>query len=174
MRLAFLFPALAALAACQTTPIPPVHEQERFQTESAYSRLFPASPAATCDAARRALLSQGYLTVSKTDAVEGRKKFQYDAATHLEIEFHVVCARNNLGGGSVAFVSALQDRYALKKSPTNASVGVGAFGTVSLPIGASDDALVKVASETIAAEDFYTRFFGLLAHHLVEDEETTP
>jgi hypothetical protein len=174
MRLAFLFPALAALAACQTTPIPPVHEQERFQTESAYSRLFPASPAATCDAARRALLSQGYLTVSRTGAVEGRKKFQYDAANHLEIEFHVVCARNNVGGGSVAFVSALQDRYALKKSPTNASVGVGAFGTVSLPIGASDDALVKVASETIAAEDFYTRFFGLLEHHLVKDEETTP
>ncbi len=170
MRLAILLPALAALAACQSGPIPPIHDQERFQAESAYARLFPASPGATCDAARRALLSQGYLTASQSEAVEGRKKFQHDAATHLEIEFHVVCARNNVGGGSVAFASAVQDRYALKKSPTNASVGVGAFGTVSLPIGASDDALVKVASETIAAEDFYTRFFGLLAHFLVEDE----
>jgi hypothetical protein len=47
------------------------------------------------------------------------------------------------------FVSAVQDRYALKKSPTSASVGVGALGSVSLPFGSNDDSLVKVASSTV-------------------------
>ncbi|HSD43273.1 MAG TPA: DUF2242 domain-containing protein [Burkholderiales bacterium] len=173
MRLALALFGLAALAACQT-PVPAIHQQERFDPASAFSRVFPASPEATCDAARRALLSQGYLTsAAKRDEVEGRKKFQHDHNTHVEIEFHVVCAPNNAGGGSVAFVNALQDRYALKKSATSASVGVGAFGTVSVPFGSSDDAMVKVASETISAGDFYARFFGLVAHYLVVDDETT-
>ena len=33
------------------------------------------------------------------------------------------------GGQTLVFVSAVQDRYALKKSPTSASVGVGALGS---------------------------------------------
>ena len=66
----------------------------------------------------------------------------------------------------IAFANALHDRYALKKSPSSASVGVGVVGSVSLPFGASDDAMVKVASETITARDFYDRFFGLVAHYL--------
>ena len=174
MRLAFVLPGLVALAACQT-PAPAIHQQERFDPGSAFSRVFPASPGSTCDAARRALLSQGYLTSgAKRDEVEGRKKFQHDHNTHLEIEFHVVCAPNNVGGGSVAFVNALQDRYTLKKSATSATVGVGAFGSVSVPFGSSDDSMVKVASETISAGDFYTRFFGLMTHYLIADDDTAP
>ncbi|MCR5867033.1 DUF2242 domain-containing protein [Aquincola sp. J276] len=51
---------------------------------------------------------------------------------------------------AVVFVSALQDRYTLKKSSTSASLGVGAIGPLSLPFSASDDSMVKVASQTIA------------------------
>ena len=156
----------AGLAACSSDP-PLVHEQERFDTTTAYSRAYPASPSATCEAARRALLSQGYLINSaKPDAVEGRKNFQHDSKTHVEIQFHVVCASNAKGRGSIAFANALHDRYALKKSATSASVGVGVLGNFSVPFGSSEDALVKVASETISAGDFYDRFFGLLAHYL--------
>ena len=174
MRLAFVLSSLAVVAGCQTST-PAIHQNERFDPGSAYSRVFPASPMATCDAARRALLSQGYLTNgAKRDEIEGRKKFQHDQNTHLEIEFHVVCAPNNVGGGSVAFVNALQDRYTLKKSATSATVGVGAFGSVSVPFGSSDDAMVKVASETITAGDFYTRFFSLMTHYLVAEDDTAP
>jgi len=154
------------LAACSSAP-PLVHEQERFATTSAYSQTYPASPSATCEAARRALLSQGYMINSaKSDAVEGRKNFQRDSKTHVEIQFYVVCASNGKDGGAIAFANALNDQYALKKSATSASLGVGVLGSFSLPFGSSEDAMVKVASETISARDFYNRFFVLLEHYL--------
>lgn len=48
-----------------------------------------------------------------------------------------------------ALASALQDRYVIKKINNSASLGVGALGSVSLPVTASDDTLVKVGSETV-------------------------
>jgi len=72
-------------------------------------------------------------------------------------------------------VSALQDRYALKKGSTAASVGVGAIGSLSLPFTSGDDSLVKVASETVTSASFYDRFFKLVASYLVvEAEPVTP
>jgi hypothetical protein len=60
------------------------------------------------------------------------------------------------------FANALQDRYALKKINNSASLGVGVLGSVSMPIGSSDDSMVKVASETVSAAKFYERFFALV------------
>jgi hypothetical protein len=168
MRLRLVLSSLLAtgFAACSGTP-PPAYQQERFDVTSAHSRTYLASPSVTCEAARRTLLSQGYLiSAARPDIVEGRKSFQQDARTHVEVGFNVVCASTSKGGGSIAFVNALHDRYTLRKSAKSASLGVGALGTLSVPFDASDDAMVKVASETIAAPDFYDRFFGLLAHYL--------
>ncbi|KAG1239788.1 hypothetical protein G6F68_018292 [Rhizopus microsporus] len=67
---------------------------------------------------------------------------------------------------------AVQDRYALKKSPTSASVGVGALGSVSLPFGSNDDSLVKVASSTVTDAEFYRRFFQRLQQYLPADAAT--
>ncbi len=64
--------------------------------------------------------------------------------------------------------NAIQDRYALKKSPNSATVGVAAFGSLSIPLAASDDSLVKVASETIPAGPFYDRFFALMQRNLAQ------
>jgi hypothetical protein len=60
------------------------------------------------------------------------------------------------------FANALQDRYALKKTNNSASLGVGVLGSVSMPIGSSDDSMVKVASETVSSAKFYERFFALV------------
>jgi hypothetical protein len=68
--------------------------------------------------------------------------------------------------GSWVFVNAVQDRYSLKKSSTSASVGVGMIGSVSLPIGASDDSLVKVASVTVQDPALYQGFFDRLGQYL--------
>ena len=72
------------------------------------------------------------------------------------------------------FVSAVQDRYALKKSPTSASVGVGALGSVSLPFGSNDDSLVRVASSTVQDAQFYRNFFGRLQYYVDQAAAAVP
>ncbi|MCA8002518.1 DUF2242 domain-containing protein [Burkholderia metallica] len=163
--------AATVLAACSSPP-KPIYQQEQFDaTTSPYAHTFHSKSDAACEAARRALLSQGYVvSSSRNDAVDGSKNFQPNNDMHVVIEFHVVCADATAdGSSSIAYVNAVQDRYTLKKSNTSASVGLSVFGSLSLPIGSSDDALVKTASETIPAGVFYERFFNLVEHFLKID-----
>ena len=173
--LALLFTLV--LAGCGiTSPKQVTYDPEEFDSTTTHTRSFPATQAQTCEAARRALLSQGYLvTAANADLVAGRKSFQPASEVHVEVELRVVCARDGGGASTIAFASALQDRYSLKKLNNSASVGVGALGSLSLPFSSSDDALVKVASETLTDERFYDRFFALLDRFLVpEAVQSTP
>lgn len=170
--------ALAAaglLASCGSTGGRPQVETEAFGSTTTHARSFALPPNFTCEAARRALLSQGFvITSAEAEHVKGRKNFQPEIETHIELEFNVVCAPDGRDGKkSIAFVNALQDRYALKKSSNSASVGVGPIGSLSLPFSSSDDALVKVASETITSAPFYDRFFTLLRRYLAADSDVT-
>ena len=165
---------LGLMAGC-AAPAKVFPSQERFGSANTFSRPFDASAAQTCEAARRALLSQGYIiNTASSDLVEGRKSFQPDAEAHLRMEIRVVCATDGPksvegpeGKVSLAFVTALQDQYALKKSNNSASLGVGAFGSVSLPFSSSSDSMVRVGSETITSDAFYERFFDLVRRYLV-------
>ena len=174
--LAGFFSISVLLTGCGT-PLKAFPSQEDFSSTVTYSRLFDATPAQTCEAARRALLSQGYIIGTATqDLVEGRKSFQPEPESHLQMEIRIVCAPDTPDGKvSLGFVTALQDVYALKKSNNSASLGVGALGSVSLPFSSSNDAMVKVASKTISSDIFYDRFFDLVKRFLVADEtqETT-
>ncbi len=166
---------LAAMAGCALPPgvgagPPSVYQHERFQSDETFSRLFDANAQDTCEAARRALLSQGYiLTTTRADALAASKRFQPQGEVHIEIGFTVVCVPEGSGGNiATAYVSAQQDRYALKKVPNNTSVGVGMFGSISVPLSSSEDSLVKVGSETIPAGEFYDRFFALMQRMLAD------
>ncbi|MBT9490945.1 MAG: DUF2242 domain-containing protein [Paucibacter sp.] len=145
-----------------------VYLNENFHADETFSRLFDGRVDETCEAARRALLSQGYLiTDTPKGRVTGRKQFQPEGEVHVEISFNVVCVPDGQGDLlTTAFVSAQQDRYSLKKSPNATSIGVSAIGSISLPLSSSDDSLVKVASETIPAGAFYDRFFALMQRQL--------
>jgi Uncharacterized protein conserved in bacteria (DUF2242). len=94
--------------------------QESFGSVATYSRLFDAAPAQTCEAARRALLSQGYIINTQVaEMVEGRKNFQPEANAHLQMMIRVVCVPESANGKvSLGFVTAVQDRYTLKKPTT--------------------------------------------------------
>lgn len=164
----------AVLGACASHAPSPVAVQETFDSSSTFSRGFDAPPAQTCEAARRALLSQGYIATARTqELIEGRKSFQPNIETNLEINFRVVCVPQTSDGQvSLGFATALQDRYALKKSASSASVGVGALGSLSLPFSSSSDSLVKVGSETISARSFYDSFFELVEDYLKQDRDT--
>lgn len=146
--------------------------QESFGSTQTYSRQFSASAADTCEASRRALLSQGYIvSTSRPDLVEGQKSFQPEPDSNLQMSIRVVCAPDSKQGNiSLGFVTALQDTYALKKSNNSASLGVGAIGSVSLPFSSSNDSLVRVASETISSGTFYDRFFELVARYLTAEK----
>lgn len=170
---AWVAAAAALVSGCGSIGSRPKIEPEGFGSTTTHSRSFATAPAFTCEAARRALLSQGFvITTAEAELVKGRKNFQPGAETHLQLDFSVVCAPEGRGGRkSIAFVNALQDRYALKKSSNSASVGVGPIGSLSLPFSSSDDSLVKVASETITSAPFYDRFFTLLQRYLAADSE---
>lgn len=160
---AMLALAWLGLAGC-SSPKTAIYEHENFADSGTFSRNYPVSDIASCEAARRALLSQGYIITSNDPRqVSGHKSFQQTGESHLEISFNVVCVADaSSEHSSTLFANALQDRYALKKVNNSASVGVGVLGSVSMPIGSTDDSMVKVASETVASDKFYDRYFSLV------------
>ncbi|MBM3109822.1 DUF2242 domain-containing protein [Pseudomonas arcuscaelestis] len=163
---------LAGISGCSSKKAA-IYEHENFDDSGTYSRSFAVSEAGTCEAARRALLSQGYIiTSSDAGQVNGNKSFQQTGESHLQISFNVVCARDSGDEQrSTMFANALQDRYALKKSNTSASVGVGVLGSLSMPIGSTDDSMVKVASETVTSAKFYERYFALVESFLPKEQK---
>jgi len=173
-RPTLMFPLLAlALGGCMMTRSMPERSAfEAFDSSNTYSRSFDHSPAQACEAARRALLSQGFVVArAEPDIVEARKYFQKDES-HEQVEFRTVCMPQTRGEHqTVVFVNAVQDRYVLRKSNTSASLGVSALGSVSLPIGSTEDSLVKVASETLQDPDFYHRFYAVLQRFLPDQVE---
>ncbi|MGF6442599.1 DUF2242 domain-containing protein [Paraburkholderia youngii] len=167
---------LLALTACSSTP-QPKFTQELFETgASPYARNFNSSTGDSCEAARRALLSQGYLTtMSRPDTVDGTKNFQPTGDSHVVVEFHVVCTPGEEAANtSIVYVNAVQNGFALKKSDTSASVGLSVLGSLSLPIRSNSDAMVKISSETIPSGKFYDRFFSLVDHYLQTVVRTQP
>ena len=162
--------AAALLAGCMS-PRVAMESKEAFDSDSTYSRTYAATDVQACEAARRTLLSQGYIIGSASgELVRGRKSFQPSADSHVEVEFNVVCAKEGyLGRRAIAFVNAVQESYTVKKSSNSASLGLPAFGAVSVPLPASDEALVKVGSLTISSTAFYDRFFLILDRYLAGD-----
>lgn len=170
-----VFLCAALLAACGS-PGRSYATQERFGSGNMHSRLFDATPARTCEAGRRALLSQGYfVNIARADLVEGSKSFQPDAESHMQMTIRVVCVPDG-GQGSVTlgFVTALQDSYTVKKANNSASLGVPALGSLSLPFMAGSESLVKVGSQTINSEKFYDSFFDIVKGYLRDDPVDEP
>ncbi|MGO3128400.1 MAG: DUF2242 domain-containing protein [Luteimonas sp.] len=159
-RLTAIAVAVLVLAACgrnarEDAPF----MGESFDSDETYSRTYALPPAQICSAARLALLGQGYAVAkSSDDAVEASKNFQPEDDVHTQLSVRVSCvSRGN--DRSLLFVSALLDRYVMRKSSNSASVGVGGIGSLSLPVGSREDSLVRTASSTVQDAGFYRRFF---------------
>ncbi len=163
---------VSSLVACgNRTREEPPPLGETFGAEDTYSRNYPASSAVACEAARRALLGQGYVIGDATgETLEAIKNFQPESDVHTQLNVRATCVSKS-GGGSLVFVNAVQDLYSLKTTTKSASVGLSVLGSVSLPIGSSGANLVRVASNTVQNTGFYSRFFERLAFYLPETEE---
>jgi hypothetical protein len=158
------------LSACGSTrnkaEAPPLGET--FGAEDTYSRTYPTSPATACEAARRALLGQGYVIAKQADeALEATKVFQPQSDVHTQLNVRATCVAQ-LGGGAIVFINAVQDRYALKSQSSSASVGVSMVGSVSVPIpmGGNNANLVRVGSNTVQNQEFYSRLFDRVGFFL--------
>lgn len=157
---------VALVAACLTAcGSPPVHEKERFDAAAPFQYRIPVEPERACEAAKLALLSQGYVTDdSRLTQLRGSKTFQPDEDSHVEIEFTLVCATTRTG--TTLYANAQETRYALKKSSQAAGFSVPSLGSISLPWGSSSESLIKVGGHTIADPAFYKRFYDLVDHQL--------
>ena len=114
------------------------------------------------------------IATQQPELIQGTKSFQPEPESHLQMVVRVVCVPEANGGKvSLGFVTALQDTYALRKSNNSASVGVGAIGSVSLPVSASSESMVKVGSETISKDTFYESFFDLVKGFLLASQAPT-
>jgi len=160
----------ASLSACgsgrvKTEPAP---LGETFGAEDTYSRNYAVAPAIACEATRRALLGQGYMIGKMApETVEATKSFQPESDVHTQLKVLATCVPKS-DGGSIVFINAVQDRYALKSQSSSASVGVSMIGSVSLPvpIGGSNANLVRVGSNTVQNQDFYRRLFDRVTFYL--------
>lgn len=142
---------------------------ERLDASERHARTVSYGAEQTCEAARLALLSQGYLiTLTQGLELRAQESFQPARSSHVQMDFRVTCVAVPAGETpmSTIFVSAVQERYELKKSSNAASVGLPALGTISLPFSTSNDAMVKVSSETVISGSLYERFFELMARYL--------
>jgi hypothetical protein len=170
-----LIPLAAALGACSSAKPKFQDDQLWSSAPSPFSRNFAYGSADACEASRRALLSQGYMTtMAKSDTVDATKNFQPTSDQHIVVEVHVVCTSGDASNSSMVYVNAVQNGYALKKSDTSASVGLSILGSVSLPIRSNSDEMVKISSETIQSGTFYTRFFDLVSHYLSTVAKSEP
>ncbi|MFX1674335.1 DUF2242 domain-containing protein [Paraburkholderia sp. A2WS-5] len=162
-----LIPLAAALSAC-SSPTPAFRDDQLLSSApSPFSHGFNYASSDACEASRRALLSQGYMTtMTRNDTVDATKNFQPSVDQHIVVEVHVVCTPADATNTSMLYVNAVQNGYALKKSATSASVGLSILGSVSLPIHSNSDEMVKVSSETVQSTEFYKRFFGLVGRYL--------
>lgn len=168
--------ALLLLAGCgsrgPTLPIgapePPVYESERFDSASPHARHYGRRAEELCEGARRMLMGQGYvLSRDEPMLLNGRKYFQPEREQHIELSVQVTCrpeGPNETWG--VIYVTAWQDKFVVKKSVSSSSVGLSAFGSISLPMNSSDDSLVKIGIETVRDNKFYERFYAQLDHVL--------
>ena len=105
MRYAGALAIIAMLAGCGSTIPQHVPVQESFGSTETFSRMFDASPAQTCEAARRALLSQGYIAMARTaELIEGSKSFQPDPELNLQMNIRVVCVPETADGLSLIHI----------------------------------------------------------------------
>lgn len=149
------------LASGCTTPPPPAYRAEAFSPESPFEYWSTRQPAAACEMAKRALLSQGYqVDDSKPQNIRGEKLFQPQPDYGMKLNISLVCLPSNVG--AVVYANAQQTRYELKARASSAGVSLAGLGSVSLPWATDKDQLVKVGEETISDPDFYRRLFALI------------
>ncbi len=154
---------LILLAGCGGPPR--YAPNEEFSADEKHHRDFQASPLALCDAARRALLGDGYL-VNRADAqrLVGGKEFQVEAQRHAIVNIHVNCDQRR--GGSTLYVTATEEHFDVKSLRQSSSIGFPVVAPIYYGTQSEADAQVKTHGETVSEREFYERFYRAVQREL--------
>ena len=163
MKLSVLLPMLALLLAACGGPRT-YAEREDFRSDPRYRREFAAAPAPVCDAARRALLSDGYLLGSGEEHFGGAKEFQIDDKSHALLRIYVTCVAR--GAGSSLFVTATEEHFDVKTIRQSTSVGLPLVSPLSIGKEIQADSQVQTHGETVTDRGFYDRFYQAVEREL--------
>ncbi|MDR2990937.1 MAG: DUF2242 domain-containing protein [Burkholderiaceae bacterium] len=159
------------LVGCWAVPVKP----PPFDTYTAYN--YAASPARTCEAVRRALLSQAYtldeVPAGKIVAIAGHKAFQVDPTHQAELKFNAECdpRGSNAADGTTVFANAEIDQYSLQQGTSvPASLNVSPIGGLTVPVPTGVTQLVLVSSQTVDDAAWYKSFFDQTNEFLVNGD----
>ncbi|HET7832144.1 MAG TPA: DUF2242 domain-containing protein [Gallionella sp.] len=159
--LMLIVPLLAACSGPRT-----IAARETFEAESRHYRDYAANPGVACQAARRVLLSDGYVITpdSTEQKLSGDKEFQVDKEHQGVLRVYVTCSQRN--SGSTVFVTATEHHFAIRTSRETTSVGVPLLPPLALYRKNEIDNLVQTWGETVSRQDFYEHFYEALDHQL--------
>jgi len=141
-------------------------EREEFQSDPRYHRDFPVAPSPLCDAAKRALLGDGYVvTKEEAQSLSGGKEFQIEENRHAILHVYITCDPH--GGGSTLFVTATEEHFDVKTSRKSTLLGIPMVAPISFGTRTETDNQVKTRGETVTERDFYERFYRAVQRELL-------
>lgn len=138
---------------------------EAFETDARYRREFAVAAAPLCDAARRAMLGDGYI-VARPEAQRllAGKEFQVDDKQHAILTLHVNCEPH--GDGSTLFATATEERFDVRTSRQSSSIGFPVLAPLYFGTVLEADQQVKTRGETVTQGAFYERFYRAVEREL--------
>ena len=158
--------AVVMLGACSNREF--FFEEETFSRDGRYQRDFQFSPGVTCEAARSALLGQGYVVSpgyrdSPLDMV-GSKEFRRKENEYSILQVHISCLEKE--PGSTLYVTAVESHYDVAEHKKKTMIGVPVLTPMIVTRSVSSEAQIKLSGETVADASFYKRFFKAVSRVL--------
>lgn len=140
-------------------------QREEFAAESLHRRDFSVGAAPLCDAARRALLGDGYVVTRSEDGrLLGGKEFQVDDNRHAILNLYVNCEARS--GGATLFVTATEEHFDVKAMRQSSSIGFPVLAPLYFGTQREADGQVKIRGETVTGKAFYERYYRAVQREL--------
>lgn len=140
-------------------------QREDFAAEARHRRDFSVAAAPLCDAARRALLGDGYVVTRGEDGrMFGGKEFQVDDNRHAILNLYVSCEAR--AGGATLFVTATEEHFDVKATRQSSSIGFPVLAPLYFGTLREADSQVKIRGETVTENAFYERYYRAVQREL--------
>ena len=138
---------------------------ETFEPDARHRRDFAVAAAPLCDAARRAMLGDGYIvTRPEAQRLLAGKEFQVDDKQHAILTLHVSCEPR--ASGSTLFATATEERFDVRTSRQSSSIGFPVLAPLYFGTVLEADQQVKTRGETVTQGAFYERFYRAVQREL--------